>query len=355
MLFDVDEDGLDDLIIGNNFRFKPVDSKESSIAYYRNVGTPTQPSYQYIDYNYLDLSMENFGLRSVPAFGDLDNDGDEDLILGLENGTLVYYENQSVGAGAVWGAPMTNYPDNTGSPIVAGQYIHPTLFDLNEDGLLDLILGVKTGELKYYQNVGTVNSPSFELMNANLGNVDVSGSFPDGYAAPQFIKNDGQIHLFVGNLKGTLVYYDSIQNNLSTGNSFNLKYTNYLGIDVGAYSSFHVEDIDGDGNLNMFVGQDLGGVFHFEADSASNVSIGELTITSNVVVYPNPVNETLVISSSSAIDHYMVSDINGRILFQEKASATKETIDVSQLPQGLYIVFIELENGVRVSKKVLKQ
>lgn len=49
MLFDVNDDGLKDLVIANFFRFKPVSDKESTIAYYRNIGTAADPVYEYVD------------------------------------------------------------------------------------------------------------------------------------------------------------------------------------------------------------------------------------------------------------------------------------------------------------------
>ena len=140
---DLNEDGLEDLFVANFYQYKPVLDKESTIAYYRNTGSPATPEFTIIDNDFLNLSSESYGLRSVPCFGDIDGDGDDDLLLGLENGTLVFYENFSVGAGAVFGAGITNYQDNTGTTINSGGYAHPQLFDLNSDGLLDLIIGKK--------------------------------------------------------------------------------------------------------------------------------------------------------------------------------------------------------------------
>ena len=355
MLVDLNEDGLKDLIVANYYRFKPIDSKESTIAYYENVGSANQPAYKFVDYDYLNLSAESYGLKSTPTFGDIDNDGDQDMFLAIENGTIVFYENLSVGSGAVWSTPVTNYEDNLGAIISIGQQNNPTLFDLNEDGLLDLIIGKKTGELVYYENIGTLTSPSFELANANLGNVDVSINSPTGYAAPHFVLDNGEIHLFVGSYNGRLHYYDSIQNHLSSGDSFNLISASYLGIDVGDHSSFWVEDINNDGNLNMFVGQDLGGLFLFEANPLSDLGWEESIHQSDVSLYPNPVSQSFTISSSTSIRGYTISDMHGRIIANKSVDTFKEYIDISQLPLGIYVVGIELENGMLINKKLLKR
>ena len=40
-----------------------------------------------------------------------------------------------------------------------------------------------------------------------------------------------------------------------------------MGFSVGAYSTFGISNIDEDGELDLFVGQDLGGLFYLENDS----------------------------------------------------------------------------------------
>ena len=167
--------------------------------YFRNTGTASDPQFTYIDDDYMNLSNAAYGLRSVPAFGDLDNDGDADMILGTENGTVVYFENQSTGSGAVYSTGIVNYTDDQGQVITSGGFSAPQLFDLNDDGLLDLILGRKNGRIFYYENVGTAQSPSFKAMNGFLGGVDVSPTnAPDGLATPHFFRHSDTTYLFCG-------------------------------------------------------------------------------------------------------------------------------------------------------------
>ncbi|MDC0257837.1 FG-GAP-like repeat-containing protein, partial [Crocinitomicaceae bacterium] len=103
VIFDYNGDGLEDLLIANFYNYKPVGDKESLIAVYYNVGTATEPAFQFVDMDAFNLGQQNFGLRSVPTFGDIDDDGDKDLLLGLEDGTLVFYENLATGTMPLWG------------------------------------------------------------------------------------------------------------------------------------------------------------------------------------------------------------------------------------------------------------
>ncbi len=353
---DFNEDGLQDMIVANFHRYKPVLDKESTIAYYQNTGTLTNPAFTFVDYDIFDLAQQGYGLRSVPAFGDLDDDGDDDLLLGIENGTIVYYENSSVGNGAVFGQGVINYADNNGATITAGGFCHPQLFDLNNDGLLDLILGKRSGEIMYYENIGTASSPSFELKNDMLGDIDVSTSTPDGYAAPHFFRLNNETHLFLGSIDGKLIYYSDIDGNLDTGEYFELESDSYLNINVEGYSAFWIEDIDNDGDLNMFVGQDLGGLYHLESDPNSNVSLNEISLDAMIAVYPNPMSESVTISVSTGIaDNYTILDINGAVVSSGVMESNTVGVNTSQFAEGFYLVRIELKDGRFSTKKIIKR
>ncbi|MFN5982801.1 MAG: FG-GAP repeat domain-containing protein, partial [Fluviicola sp.] len=256
-MVDQNGDGKKDLVIGNFYRYKPVLSKESALISYRNTGSSLSPEYTFLDNDFLNLSSGSYGLRIVPSFADTDNDGDQDLYLGNEFGTILYFQNNA-GAGnpISYLSPITLL-DSANATITVNSYSFPQLIDLNSDNLLDLVIGKKTGEIVYYQNIGTSTTPKFVLRNSQLGNVDISSS-PDGYAAPHFFKVNDSLQLFVGAYDGNLHYYKSIEGNLTAGQNFELVSHNYLNINTGTYSSFWVEEIDGDTNLNMFVGQDLG-------------------------------------------------------------------------------------------------
>lgn len=347
VLFDVDSDGKKDLIVSNFFRYKNETEKESTMAWYKNTGTTTNPIYTFIDYDFLDFSQENYGFRLVPTFGDIDNDGLDEMIVGNEFGKLILFENN----GTTFVNPIQNYTDNNSVVISVGTYSYPQLFDLNNDGLLDLVIGNKTGEIAYYQNVGTANTPSFQLVTSLLGNIDLSGAEPDAYTAPHFIRKDDTTFLFLGALDGKLHFYDDIDGNLTGG--FHLVSNQLLNLDVEAYSSFWVEDIDGDGFLNMFVGQDLGGLNHFEVDPNSTISVPEIQKLEGLV-YPNPTSDVLNIQMEVeknyiAILLYSTMQEIQRIDFKK---ITK--MDLSHLSAGIYFVQIVDQDGNGVMKKIVK-
>lgn len=339
VFMDYNEDGLTDMMVANFHRYKPILDKESIVAYYQNTGTANAPEYTFVDEDVFNLAQEAYGLRSVPAFGDLDGDGDEDMLVGIENGTLVYYPNNSSGSGANFGAPQLNYTDNNGTIINSNGFAHPQLYDLNKDGLLDLIIGKRSGEIMYYQNIGTINSPSFQLVTDQLGNVDVSTTTPDGYAAPHFFELNGATQLFVGSVDGQIIYFDSIDGHIGSGDSFHLVSTSFLGLNFEGYSSFAVRDIDGDGNFNMMVGQELGGIGHFEVDPNSSIGITETEFTPTVAIYPNPAESYFVISQDNAENlEYRLFSIEGKEILNGQTKGMKTKVEFDQLSSGTYIL-----------------
>ncbi|MFI5171357.1 MAG: hypothetical protein ACHQFW_03150, partial [Chitinophagales bacterium] len=200
VFFDFNYDGLQDLIIGNYGYFNNG-NYEGKLALYENTGSTTAPEFNLITRDLGGISAFNF-ISLVPAFGDMDDDGDEDLLLGESEGFLHYFKNIGPPDGpAQFVLDTPNYQG-----IDPGQNSAPQLIDINGDDLPDLIVGEKNGNLNYYENTGTAALPVFTLQSDFWGNVDVRrfGSLT-GYSNPFLFKtNSGDYELYVGNEEGTI-------------------------------------------------------------------------------------------------------------------------------------------------------
>lgn len=337
IIFDQNADGLKDLMIGNFFRYKPVLEKESGFQLFQNIGTNSAPQFNLTDEDYLQLTTTSYGYKCHPAIGDMDNDGDQDLIIGLENGTLMWYTNT---AGPTSPCNFSNpqvLTDENGTTISVQDYAAPQLFDLNKDGLIDVIIGKKTGELVYYQNTGTPTNAVFSLFNAQLGNVDVSIT-PDGYAAPHFFVLNDTTHLFVGAYDGQIHYYKSIDGHLNPTDSFELVSHRFLNIDVGLYSTFFTSDTDNDNLLDLFIGQDLGGITHLEINPLSSASITTTPKLPLVSIFPNPAQSYIQLTGLN--EYEMIECVATNLLGQEisLSSEGNHRYSTTQLVSGSYLL-----------------
>ena len=66
--------------------------------------------------------------------------------------------------------------------------------------------------------------------------------------------------------------------------------------------------------------------------------------------YPNPANSQIQIQSDELIDALLIHDITGRILVVKSAPSSNETIDISNLTNGLYIIQARVGNKISVEK-----
>lgn len=211
VFFDEDNDGLLDLFVGNFGYYNSSGLYKSKLSYYRNTGTQTQPAFQLITRDY--AAVEALQLTNVIAtFGDIDGDNVPEMIIGEHNGNLHLFENNAQpNQPAQFVFSQTNY-----SGIDVGLDATPQLFDVNNDGLLDLIIGERNGNLNYYRNTGTPQNPVFTLQTQNFGGVDTrTEGFTVGYSSPFFFRYNNALQLFSGSEGGDIHQYYNIEQTLA--------------------------------------------------------------------------------------------------------------------------------------------
>lgn len=359
VLFDWDMDGLFDLFIGNygfyqysyydNFNLVSVFS--SKIGYYKNTGVIGAPEFKFMDEDFAGLSALN-QLGFVPAFGDIDGDEDIDLLSGNEHGQIILAVNQD----GNFEISDTNY-----FSIDVGDFSTPQLFDLDKDGLLDLIIGEQSGNLNYYRNAGTEQSPVFEFVTDSLGKVRVT-DIPNpfyGYSVPCFFRDESDVtHLVVGSEVGNIFYYTNIDDNLDgaftmSDNLDELLDTTNISFDRGTRTAAAIADISGNDKLEMLAGNFSGGLEYFNGNAT--VSPGftdQKNKRSALRLHPNPAsNRVLIIlpENNVVVNQIQVFDLNGRIVLQKINPSPKDgfyQIDLKNFTSGFYFVKIGSDLGI---------
>lgn len=149
---DLDGDGDFDILTGGM-------NDNSNFYFYQNTGTNTAPTFAYSLTNPFGLTMTCY--YSAPTFGDMDNDGDYDLIVGGDStGNFIYFENTTISS-------TENYNNNSLTfsvyPNPANEYIRITTYAAENKFNLSIIN--VTGKLIYEYLIGdtetVVNTTGF--------------------------------------------------------------------------------------------------------------------------------------------------------------------------------------------------
>lgn len=349
VFFDYNTDGLMDIIIGNYGEFMAGGSYKPYLSLYKNVGSLSEPRFELVMHDYAGLSTMNLDvvtnqptLGLHPTFGDLDNDGDMDMLVGDYKGNVHYFENTpDTNNEATFMLSELNY-----FSIDVGHNAAPQLIDLNRDMLLDLVIGNSRGNISYYENAGTAAVPSFSLVTDTLGGVrTIAPFFIDGLCVPQFVDNDGVYELYCGSQDGGIYYYGDIEGNLE-GN-FSLIDSALYDIWEGIGSSISLKDITNDGKLDMLVGNTAGGIAYYEGEDVSSIG-GEPRSFLNVSIYPNPATTSLNIDmkeNSVAGGTITITNMLGKLFYKDSIDEVKSNINLDNLRKGVYLLRLKTNKG----------
>lgn len=367
--FDYNGDGLLDLVVGMYDYYTGTESFNSRLVLFENVGTSEIPSFLLVDNDYLGFTQFNGAIGAfefTPHFADMDGDGDEDLIMGEYSGNLYYAENLA-GAGntAHFGPIEYGWQD-----IRLETSVVPYVHDMDGDGLPDLLMGDRRGEVRFFKNIGTETVPEF-VSNINmepnikrLGDFTVRGpgSFL-GLSAPTVVFENGVKKMIVGSdVEQLHIYNIGDQTNLEVPFERSLD-EELTQINTGIRMRPAFGDITNDGFLEMVVGNRRGGLNLYKTPYKDNDTVlsthASQSLEFNWSASPNPVfNEVQIILDldGKPLRHTLdlrVYNALGQVVLERKFNRELVTISLGHLPSGLYTLELGIE-GHRSVKKILK-
>lgn len=246
---DLNGDGRLDLIVGVlGGAYNPIKTSEENLYELDQ----TAPGVWTVRTTRL-LYQIDVGTESVPALADLDGDGDSDLVVG----TKIEPDDPHRG-GLYWfenvgtrTAPAFRYRGRL--DVLPAFHYAPAFGDLDGDGRPDLVLGQFHDAVAWYRNTGTPGATRFVLVDSALVRLPRGGN-----AVPALvdIDGDGDLDLFLGEASGRVAFFRN--DGTRTAPRFTLVTDDYLGVKVGRRTAPRFADLDGDGLPDLIVGTEAG-------------------------------------------------------------------------------------------------
>ncbi len=285
-LVDIDGDGDLDALIGNF---------DGNTLVRLNTGSATAPAFGTAITNAYGLG--DVGNSASPSFVDIDGDGDLDALIGNTAGNTLVRLNTGSATAAAFGTAFTN-AFGLGD---VGNYASPSFVDIDGDGDLDALTGNSNGNTLLRLNTGSATAPAFAAATPNpygLGNV---GAF----ANPSFvdIDGDGDLDALIGNNAGdTLV---RLNTGSATAAAFGTVTTNPYGlVNVGLFASPRLVDIDGDSDLDAWIGNSDGNILVQLNNTVAPVNSGTANGTygvGSVITLTVAFNENVLVTGTPTL------------------------------------------------------
>lgn len=369
---DIDGDGDLDLLLVNRGNYRDTKNANDRIALYTNIGTANKAIFKLTNTDYLNLKDDSI-TGMIPTFADLNDDGKPDMIVGMLNGRLRYYTN----TGTNNSPAFTLVTDTLGS-IDAGTFSAPFMYDVDGDGVLDMLIGSSTGMIRYHKNMGTKTAPYFLSTPTvdTVGKINVSDFFYnytdfdlqgnptdstktfeyEGHSAPVIadLNKDGNDEILIGSKGGKIFIFPFDKNNLRDSfpslTEYFIQPNKSGGIaDFGGKTTLALMDASGDGHLDVFVGNSRGGLHYL---SSEYVPLDTLTSSSvvlpamHVSLFPNPSQGWINLKQDQPVFadiQIEVIDVLGRtvqLTDWNPATESVRQLNLSGLQNGAYFIVL---------------
>lgn len=269
---DVDGDNDLDAFIGNT---------EGNTLFFRNIGTFNTPFFASPVTN--PFGLVDVGSYATPSLVDIDGDGDFDAFIGSGDGSVEFLRNIGTASTPTFSTPQTN---PFGLNYIS-RYTTINFVDIDEDGDFDAFVSwyhyFGTGGTWFFRNVGTQQDPVFYRHGLNPFHINAESTYTNLTFAD--IDGDGDLDIFEGTYFGNTSFFK----NEGTGSSENFSFASFH-LPTTSYDPIPTfVDIDGDGDLDFFVG--FGGYSYPEGNNGGNIFFSK-----NIGTAQNPIYEPSMIN-----------------------------------------------------------
>ncbi|AII53038.1 FG-GAP repeat domain-containing protein [Hymenobacter sp. APR13] len=341
---DLDADGRLELLVGQGNGTMIVYEQTAANGAFSTTGTLLT-----LSSNSATIDVGNF---AKPTVTDLDGDGLQEILVGEELGKVQIYEQTArTGAGALtFGAGSTLFSNPYGLVTTAGtananagSYARPTITDFDGDGRIDILVGANDGTIRRYeQNALRANTTAGFT---DLGTIKLGDGTPldGGDVSKPLVTDydgDGKLDLVVGTQAGAVKLYTQTAVNratftfvrdLSTAGTaatvINMGNSGTNPSNVNGYAAPAVTDLDGDGLLDLFIGNANGSVFRYEQSTSATSP----TITAPLPVVLKAFNGQTT-SDGALLRWSTAQEVNSDNFTLERSADGRTFQPVAQLP-----------------------
>ena len=320
----------------------------------------------------------NYSVGTTPysiTIGDFNKDGKTDLATANYNSNNV---SVLLGIGDGTFAASVNYSVGTNPYSV-------TVGDFNGDGKTDLATASSYGNVSVFLGIGDGTFATAVDFTACIGSWSVAVGDFNGDGKTDWASANGHsnnISVFLNtSLAITTQAVSSIASTTATGNgtitALGLSNPTAYGVcwnttGTPTSSDSHVDN-GASSAIETFTALMTGlapnTTYHVRAYATNNsgtVYGNEVTFTTNAVtgfsdatlstlsIYPNPTTDNFFVKNLEGPATVNISDISGRLLLSKDVTA-KETVTVSTLPNGVYLVTIQLNNTRKTEKLIIQR
>jgi hypothetical protein len=200
---DWDNDGKKDLIVGDGL---------SNVFLFLNNSDSDDPVF---NSRILLISKNDLAgaERVTPVSDDWNNDGNKDMITGGMDGQIKIYINKGTDSEPLFDEYTLLQSGDDVFDI--GSRSAPRVYDINNDGLKDILIGEVLGYVYLLKNVGTINNPVFtradKLFLKNGNALKYPGKAPRSRLDITDWNNDGLDDIIVGGADGRVMLFIASQ------------------------------------------------------------------------------------------------------------------------------------------------
>lgn len=297
------------------------------------------------------------GFWHTGCSGDIDKDGDLDVIMI----NFAYWSN-GVTSKILWNDGKGNFTVGTSGFSEIAPIHQSELFDVDNDGFLDLVFSYVVNHLKKTNDIIIMwgNGKDFNLSNST------SFEYPNGYYLWDIdftdVDNDGISEILLSEENVTDGW--TIANHLidlyksdDKGKTFIKKTDQYFDNNSMSFvNKMRVKDFDNNGKIDIYT-SDRKDYIRWEWNGSkfikklpTGIKLAEFNIS--IVVRPNPSTGIYKIEglSKNQKNTILVFTIDGRLIRKLISNLKTETIDLSGQVSGVYLLFVNNQ-----SFKIIKE